>query len=168
MSNQEDFSISIGDRVLKTELDPDGKIPVISANVNLPFGYVDKTNLKDFDVDSIVWGIDGDWNVRLIKKGNSFYPTDHCGVLRVKTKEVNPLYLSYVIFEKGNELRFSRTFRASIDRLSALEFSLPSKKKQDEIANKIDEINSKIESEIAKGNDVLKERDKYVISSIVA
>ena len=48
-----------------------------------------KKNMKDYSRPSVIWGIDGDWMVNIIPAGVPFYPTDHCGVLRIKT-EKNP------------------------------------------------------------------------------
>lgn len=60
LSDHQKFDIQIGKRVLKNEVKEIGKIPVYSANVKDVFGYVDKEILKDYDRDSILWGIDGD------------------------------------------------------------------------------------------------------------
>lgn len=82
------FDLQLGDRVLADEqLVEDGKIPVYSANVHEPFGFIDSENLEDYSRDSIIWGIDGDWMVTTIDKNIPFYPTDHCGVLRTDEKK---------------------------------------------------------------------------------
>ena len=52
-----------------------------------------------------------------IPEGTEFYPTDHCGVLRSKTLEVNPRYLVYILESEGKKMGFSRSYRASIDRI---------------------------------------------------
>ena len=39
-------------------------IPVSSANVLEPFGYIDSDILKDFSYPSLTWGIDGLANVK--------------------------------------------------------------------------------------------------------
>lgn len=125
LSDIEKFSISIGKRVLNTELIPDGSIPVFSANVKEPFGYVDKLLIKDFSQDSVLWGIDGDWMVCHYPKDKPFYPTDHCGVLRVQTGEVNPRYMAHVLEAEGQKMNFSRSYRASMDRIRGIAFSVP-------------------------------------------
>ena len=53
------FKLSIGSRVLKTELKEDGSIPVISANVNVIFGKIDKEIITDYSTPYVLWGIDG-------------------------------------------------------------------------------------------------------------
>ncbi len=139
------FSVSIGKRVLNKELSPDGKIPVYSANVREPFGYTDKLLLTDFSVPSVLWGIDGDWMVSYIREDKAFYPTDHCGVLRVKTEAVHPRYLAHVLEREGKTHGFSRAYRASIDRVQGITFTVPDRKAQDEAVAKIEEWEQKIQ-----------------------
>lgn len=121
-----------------------GNIPVYSANVLEPFGYVDDLLIKDFSIDSILWGIDGDWIVRFMPKDTQFYPTDHCGVLRCMTDEINPRYLARVLEREGKKMGFSRNYRASIDRVKGITFYVPDIKKQDEVVAKVKELETKI------------------------
>ena len=125
LSDKEKFSVSIGKRILNSELVPDGTIPVYSANVKAPFGYVDKLLIDDFSVDSVLWGIDGDWMVSYMPNGTPFYPTDHCGVLRILTDRVNPRYMARILEEEGRKMGFSRSYRASIDRVESISFTVP-------------------------------------------
>ena len=67
---------------------PQGALPVYSANVFEPFGRIDKHLLTNFDCASVVWGIDGDWMVNVFPKGFEFYPTDHCGFIRLKKDNI--------------------------------------------------------------------------------
>ena len=110
---------------MSSELIPDGTIPVFSANVFEPFGYVNKLLIEDFSSDSILWGIDGDWMVNCYAKEQPFYPTDHCGVLRVLTDKVNPRYMAHVLETEGSKMKFSRSYRASIDRVEGISFTVP-------------------------------------------
>lgn len=82
LSDTEKFSVAIGKRVLDKELASNGTIPVYSANVTSPFGFIDKLLITDFSVPSVLWGIDGDWMTSYLPSDMPFYPTDHCGVLR--------------------------------------------------------------------------------------
>ena len=84
LSDKTTFDLSIGNRVLSDEVVSDGSIPIYSANVFEEFGRINKQNITDFSLPSIIWGIDGDWMVNIIPKNQPFYPTDHCGVLRIK------------------------------------------------------------------------------------
>ncbi|MBQ9469168.1 MAG: N-6 DNA methylase, partial [Clostridia bacterium] len=104
LSNSDIFDISIGQRVLNAELIAEGSIPVYSANVVKPFGYIDKLLNSDFSVPSVLWGIDGDWMTSYMPENRKFYPTDHCGVLRCKTEEVNPRYLVHILEVEGRKM----------------------------------------------------------------
>lgn len=138
------FDVSIGKRVLKNEFVPNGKIPVYSANVIEPFGNIDKLLIEDFSVASVLWGIDGDWMVNYIPKNHSFYPTDHCGVLRVKNSIVNEKYLAFALEKEGKALDFSRIKRASIDRIQGIKISVPSPSEQNKIVSETEKIEIKI------------------------
>ena len=109
-----------------------------------PFGYVDELLITDFSLDSVLWGIDGDWLVNFMPKNNRFYPTDHCGVLRCKTDEVNPRYLTHVLESEGKKMGFSRNYRASIDRIKGITFNVPDITKQNEVVAKVEELKTKI------------------------
>ena len=81
---------------------------------------IDHLLLTDFSKDSVLWGIDGDWMVNTISANMPFYPTDHCGVLRIKTDDILPKYMAYLLQKEGERAGFSRTYRASIDRIEGL------------------------------------------------
>lgn len=130
---------------MNTELVPEGSIPVYSANVKEPFGYFDELLIEDFSVPSILWGIDGDWMTAYMPENNEFYPTDHCGVLRCKSSEVNPRYLAHILEVEGKKMGFSRSYRASIDRIQGITFTVPNRTVQDEVIAEISEIESKIQ-----------------------
>ena len=144
LANSEKFDVSIGQRVLNKELVENGSVPVYSANVFEPFGYVDELLITDFSLDSVLWGIDGDWLVSFMPKANQFYPTDHCGVLRCKTDEVNPRYLTHILEREGKKMGFSRNYRASIDRVKGITFYVPDITKQNEVVAKVEELEAKI------------------------
>ena len=83
--------------------------------------------------------------VRTTKVGEKFYPTDHCGYLKVLDDKINPKYLAKMIEKEGFNSRFSRSNRASIDRVSNLQIYLPSIEKQNEVISQVVEIENKIE-----------------------
>lgn len=128
LSNSDLFDIFIGKRVLKSEITHDSSgIPVYSANVMQPFGFTQNQFLDDFSSDSILWGIDGDWMVNIIPAGTAFYPTDHCGVIRVKQGTgFSPRYLAMALEEEGKRVRFSRSNRAKTEAIRSLKLRLPS------------------------------------------
>ncbi|HDZ4940343.1 TPA: restriction endonuclease subunit S [Campylobacter jejuni] len=156
------FKLSIGKRILNSDLLENGKIPVYSANVLEVFGFIDKEILPDYDSDSVLWGIDGDWIVGFMPKNRKFYPTDHCGVLRVDDTKINAKYISFVLNEAGKKQGFSRKLRASIDRIRALRVKLPSLDFQDQIVDIIDKIERKINEDKIELSRLEKEKEKIL------
>lgn len=156
------FKLSIGKRVLNNELLENGQIPVYSANVLEVFGFVNKEILQNYDNDSVLWGIDGDWMVGFMPKNKKFYPTDHCGVLRVDDTKINAKYISFVLNEAGKKQGFSRKLRASIDRIKALRIKLPSLEFQDQIVDITDKIEKKINEYKIELDRLEKEKEKIL------
>lgn len=154
LANADKFDICIGKRVLDKQLIVNGPIPVFSANVVEPFGYIDELLITDFSVPSVLWGIDGDWMTSFVPANKQFYPTDHCGVIRCKTEEIDPVYLAHVLEREGKNMGFSRSYRASIDRIKGISFSVPSKEKQKDTINRIHAIEMKIKELIGKIEDL--------------
>lgn len=144
LSNSDIFDISIGKRILNSQMSNEYKIPVYSANVKEPFGKINDLLIKDFSIPSVLWGIDGDWMVNFIPSDIEFYPTDHCGVLRVKGDEVSPKYLAYLLEIEGKKVNFSRSLRASIERIASISIVVPPKPEQDKIIMEIEKIENKI------------------------
>lgn len=161
------FDISIGRRVLKSEIVKDGVYDVFSANVFETFGKTHHSVLSDFSKPSVLWGIDGDWMVNYQEAEKPFNPTDHCGVIRVLDETVvNPRYLVYPLLKAGEAERFSRSNRASTERVKALSIMLPNIDTQNEVArqlvsmeNEIAELKSKMQECIIKKQEIL---DKYL------
>ena len=83
--------------------------------------------------------------VNIIPAGNPFYPTDHCGVLRVKTDDILPKYLAIALEVEGAFEKFSRHNRASTQRIMALTIQVPEDKKKQQAI--IDEITTFEENE---------------------
>lgn len=156
LTNKDVFEISIGKRVLSTEMNPDYEIPVYSANVFEPFGMLNKKLIRDFTKASVIWGIDGDWMVNVIPANSPFFPTDHCGVLRIKTDDIHPKYMAHLLEVAGFESGFKRSYRASIDRIEGLSVSVAPLNDQIKAISKI-EVYEKI---IAKAEIVMKECEK--------
>lgn len=150
LSDKTSFAVSIGKRVLNSELMTDGIIPVFSANVFEPFGYIDKLLIEDFSMDSVLWGIDDDWMVNFYPKDNQFYFNDHCGVLRVLTDKVHSRYMVRILETEGKKMNFSRTYRASIDRVEGISFSISSFEVQEKAMKQVVELEIKI-SELESG-----------------
>lgn len=156
----------IGQRILNKELKENGKYPVFSTNVLSPFGYIDKTIISEFNTPSILWGIDGDWMVNYIPSEFEFTPTDHCGVLRVTSDDFNTHYVAFALKSIGDEMGFSRSYRASIDRIESITIPKVSKTLQDEVMSKIEVLQSKI-LELENNLNKLKEsRTSIVLDNI--
>jgi len=151
LNNLDVFEISIGRRILNSEVSPEFTIPVYSANVFEPFGMIDRLLLTDFSKDSVLWGIDGDWMVNTIPANTPFYPTDHCGVLRIKTNDVLPKYMAYLLQKEGERVGFSRSYRASIDRIEGLTVEVAPIEEQREAVAQVEQY----ESEIRKAQAIM-------------
>lgn len=138
------FELKIGKRVLDSELHAQGKIPVYSANVLKPFGFINKELLENYDKESVLWGIDGDWMVGFMPKNTPFYPTDHCGVLSVKEDKGKAKIVQFALENEGAKFGFSRTLRASIERVEGLKIPLPPLKEQEKISSCIERLETQI------------------------
>jgi len=120
------FRLSIGKRVLKRELfdKGDGPIPLYSANVGEPFGHVHSSNITDFSHPSVLWGIDGNFQVAAKEAGVEFATTDHCGRIEIVDDRLDAGYCreAIALVRRHN---FDRTLRPSLRRIKALEFEVP-------------------------------------------
>lgn len=163
LSRTDLFQISIGRRVLKSELVKDGTYDVFSANVFTPFGKTNHSVLSDFSKPSILWGIDGDWMVNYIDSSKLFNPTDHCGVIRVLNENiVVPRYLVYPLLKAGEDERFSRANRASTERIKALTLLLPDIDIQRTAAERIAELEIEMEACRVKMKECTVEKQKIL------
>jgi len=145
LSDETNFDVSIGKRVLQNEVEQNKEgLPVYSANVFEPFGYIKKQLLDDFSLPSVIWGIDGDWMVNFIPANTPFYPTDHCGFLRIKSNEIHYRYLAWVLNKEGQNARFSRANRASIDRIKGIEIRVPLIGEQEKLVKEIEKLENQI------------------------
>jgi len=120
------FEIFIGKRVLKKDVfNSNGNIPVYSANVFTPFGYLDRSNIQDFLSNYILWGIDGDFEFNIIQKDTKFATTDHCGTIKVIDDKIIPEYLLYELRLKSKLLDFDRTLRPSLANMELVSVEIP-------------------------------------------
>lgn len=120
------FNLSIGKRVLQSEIfDSKGHIPVYSANVFKPFGYLDKSNIRDFSHNYILWGIDGDFKFNIMKRRSVFATTDHCGIIAILNQAIMPEYLLFVLELQSRLLGFDRTLRPSLAQMRKVIVKIP-------------------------------------------
>lgn len=82
--------------------------------------------------------------VNIIEKGQAFYPTDHCGVLRCDTNIVQPKYLAHILKKEGLHKRFNRSHRASLDRIREISFNLPDINLQNECMKQVEALQKEI------------------------
>lgn len=162
LSDKDVFDIFIGKRVLNKQVNDNFTIPVYSANVYEPFGFINKPLINDFSVSSVVWGIDGDWQVNCFPANYVFYPTDHCGILRIKTDQILPKYAAFALKKEGQILGFRRNYRASIDRIERISIKVPSIEQQQRIIPEIEKLEEKIEENKILMDKSINKREEIV------
>lgn len=153
LANVELFDIFIGKRVLKSQITSDtSATPVYSANVLSPFGYTSNAFIQDFSCASVLWGIDGDWMVNLVPAYAPFYPTDHCGVVRVKAgADIHPRYLAMALEQEGRRVRFSRSNRAKTEAIRSLKLLIPDL----DLQQNLDTVATQAEAAIAAAQTII-------------
>ena len=120
------FETFIGNRLIKEAVqDSTLAIPVYSANIFEEFGWVETSNVEDFTRPSLIWGIDGNFDVQYILPGQPFATTDHCGTIQILDPSIVPEYLLYVVSIVGEEARFTRSFRPSLANIRDLKVKVP-------------------------------------------
>ena len=119
------FTLQIGRRVVRKNCVEQG-IPCISANVRDVFGYIENSDLlTEFDIPSLTWGLDGNFDWHLIPAGFPFHPTDHCGVLRIVDNNIDPEYLYYALHATRDRHGFDRIYRANLDNITRVSVDIP-------------------------------------------
>lgn len=113
------FALEIGERVLKKNAQDTG-VPVYSANVKTPFAHIAKSNLTDFKSDSLLWGIDGNFDWNRIPAGMKFATTDHCGRLLLLTDQLDSEFVYYHLQSTRFDYGFDRVFRANLENIRKL------------------------------------------------
>jgi len=166
------FQIFIGKRVLKEEVfNSKASIPAYSANVFVPFGFVNSSNIDNFEHDHVLWGIDGNFEFSIKRKGQIFATTDHCGAIKILNGNIIPEYLVYQLEIIKHELGFDRSLRASLGNMEMVTFSIPFKSdgmtpdadQQRELTHKymlIKDMKQGIAAEIAELEEAIIELDE--------
>jgi len=133
LSDKNYFNIFIGKRILKAEVfNSKSSIPVYSANVFNPLGFLDSSNIDDFEHNYLLWGIDGKFEFNIMKKGIKFATTDHCGAIKILDDRIVPEYLLYELRLKSHALGFDRSLRSSLKNMNRLvEVDIPINSKGD-------------------------------------
>lgn len=92
----------------------------------VPFGHVRASNLNDFTKPSILWGIDGNFDINFIPAGEPFATTDHCGRLQIIDDDIDPNYIYWNLRATRERYGFDRVFRASLTNIRAeVEVTIP-------------------------------------------
>ena len=112
--------------MLKKDISTDETlVPVYSANVCEPMGYIDESNVGTFDFPVVLWGIDGNFNFNVVPAGCVFATTDHCGAVQIRSRSIVPEYLLYAMTRKKIEESFDRSFRASLTNMRMFKVQIP-------------------------------------------
>jgi len=120
------FDLKIGKRVLKTQIrNIKTQIPIYSANIRKPFGYVATPNAGNLKYGGCLWSIDSDWDCRGIATGEQYSITDHCGEVKILMPNINSNYLARQIRQIGIDMGFNREFRPSLNLMKNIEIDLP-------------------------------------------
>lgn len=120
------FNLFIGKRVLRSEVSDDASlVPVYSANVFEPLGYIGKKRGRMLNHPTILWGIDGEFAFNLIPAGTTVVTTDHCGAIEILDPMIVPEYLLYALMQRRNEETFDRSFRPSLTNMSRFAVTIP-------------------------------------------
>lgn len=128
LGNKKFFNLRIGKRVLKKDLAPvatSGVVPVFSANAIEPFGFITDKGYAPSKYNSILWGIDGNFNFSVIPKGRKYVTTDHCGTIDILSDDIVPDYLLFALCEEKRNNDFDRSFRASLSNIKLFQVRIP-------------------------------------------
>ena len=126
LSNTDYFDLFIGKRVVKKDLhNTVGSIPVYSANVNQPFGWMESSNIEDFSNPFVLWGIDGNFDFSVKLAGEVFRTTDHCGAIKILNSKINPLFLYFALHAVREENRLDRELRANLQNVKKFVVRIP-------------------------------------------
>lgn len=122
------FELAIGRRRTKKELLslPNGGIPIISARLDIPFGYINTTSFVCNNGKSVLWNIDSSrWSTRVVDENYKFIPTDHCGYMKILDSGIVPEYIAYKLYECGLHLGFKHEYRASLTNIKEITIPIP-------------------------------------------
>ena len=144
-------TIKRGERVTKSQLDPNGQYPVISGGVK-PLGLLNKYNREANVITIAQYGTAGyiDWQYK------KFWANDVCYSI-YPNQEITNRYLYYALLNK-QELIYSLKTNAipaclPIDKLSIIEIPVPPLPVQEEIVRILDkftELQAELQAELQK------------------
>ena len=88
-------------------------------------GLIKKSNINDFEHPSILWGIDGNFDLNYMPADERFATTNHCGPIQILDKKIVPEYLLYAVDARKDEESFDRSFAGLTDKYRALCYRIP-------------------------------------------
>lgn len=104
--------------------------------------------------------------VNYIPKNIPYYPTDHCGVLKVNPNLFNAHFVKFMLKSAGEKAGFSRSYRASIDRVKSLTIPQIPLSEQDSIMEKVEKLQNHIKNLEVKINNLEIMQSKIVKDAI--
>ena len=128
LGDEDLFELAIGRRKTKTELLalPKGDVPIISARLDRPFGFIQSDSFVCIKKKIVLWNIDSSrWDTRLLEENTKFIPTDHCGYMKVLNKQIVPEYIAYKLYEQGLNMGFKHEYRASLKNIRDISIPIP-------------------------------------------
>lgn len=126
------FELAIGKRKTKAELQtlPTGDVQIISARLDIPFGFIQSEQYLQFKDKIVLWNIDSSrWFTRVLEENTKFLPTDHCGYMKILHKNIVPEYIAYKLYEQGLGLGFKHEYRSSLKNIRGISIPIPVNKK---------------------------------------
>ena len=120
------FELFLGKRLLGEQLcRDDSLIPVYSANVFEPRGFIAESNVTDFDHPVILWGIDGNFEFNVIRRHEKYATTDHTGAVKIVDPDIVPEYLLFALIQQREHESYDRSFRPSLTNMKGFSIQLP-------------------------------------------
>ena len=120
------FALRIGKRVLRIEIfQSQTSIPLFSANIRKPFGYVKSPNAGNLKYGGVLWSIDSDFDCRGVSSGEVYSITDHCGQIELLNEKIEPRYFAGLIRQVGVDMGFNRDYRPSLQVMDKIEIDIP-------------------------------------------
>lgn len=152
------FKLAIGRRKTKSELlaISKGEIPIISARLDKPFGFVQSDYYICENEKLVLWNIDSSrWDTICLEANTKFIPTDHCGYMKILDKGIVPEYIAYKLYEQGLNVGFKHEYRASLKNIGNISISIPINAKGQYDVKKQLEISSKFYNCIKTRNQLI-------------
>ena len=102
--------------------------------------------------------------VNYIESSYPFYATDHCGILRINNPDILPHYFALALQVEGEYEKFSRSNRASTQRIKNLTIQIPDKKIKKKILTMLQKFSEDIHYDRLSLSDIDKKSRKLLVS----